>query len=87
MTFVEFYKLVILLIHQQARIRVAWINPEESESGQAIGVALNDTVCLTLMEQIGNHHKWVFVHTESKKRPNGTLTPRVRKMRVDSNTA
>lgn len=30
---------------------------------------------------------WLFVHPESKKRPDGTLTPSVRKMRVDSNTA
>ena len=30
---------------------------------------------------------WLFVHTESKKRPDVTLTPSVRKMRVDSNTA
>ncbi len=52
-----------------------------------ISVALNDTACQVLKEQIGNHHKWVFVHTESKKRPDGTLTPSVRKMRVDSNTA
>lgn len=29
----------------------------------------------------------IFVHTEPKKRPDGTLTPSVRKMRVDSNTA
>ncbi|HEK2033471.1 tyrosine-type recombinase/integrase [Proteus mirabilis] len=67
--------------------KVAWINPEDSKSGQAIGVALNDTACQVLKEQIGNHHKWVFVHTEPKKRPDGTLTPSVRKMRVDSNTA
>ncbi|NBM54612.1 tyrosine-type recombinase/integrase [Proteus sp. G2669] len=50
-------------------------------------IALNDTACQALKEQIGNHHKWVFVHTESKKRPDGTLTPCIRKMRVDSNTA
>ncbi len=31
--------------------------------------------------------KRLFVHTKSKKRPDGTLTPSVRKMRVDSNTA
>lgn len=67
--------------------KVAWINPEDSKSGQAIGVALNDTACQVLKTQIGNHYKWVFVHTEPKKRPDGTLTPSVRKMRVDSNTA
>lgn len=28
--------------------RVAWINPEESKSNRAIGVALNDTACRVL---------------------------------------
>ncbi|MEM8280189.1 site-specific integrase [Morganella morganii] len=67
--------------------KVAWIHPEDSKSGQAIGVALNDTACGVLRAQIGNHHKWVFVHTEQKVKPDGTKTPAVRKMRVDSNTA
>ncbi|HBR7044940.1 TPA: site-specific integrase, partial [Klebsiella pneumoniae] len=30
---------------------------------------------------------WVFVHTTAKHRPDGTLTPAVRKMRVDDNNA
>lgn len=67
--------------------RVAWINPEESKSGRAIGIALNDTACKVLRNQIGNHHQWVFVHTKPSTKPNGTVTPSVRKMRVDSNTA
>lgn len=67
--------------------RVARINPEESKSGRAIGVALIDTACRVLGVQIGHHSKWVFVHMEAKKRADGTLTPGVRKMRVDDNTA
>ncbi|MCW2254206.1 integrase [Providencia alcalifaciens] len=50
-------------------------------------VALNDTACKVLRDQIGNHHKYVFVHKEAKNRADGTMTPAVRKMRVDSNTS
>lgn len=64
--------------------RVAWINPEDSKSNRAIGVALNDTACRVLREQIGNHHKWVFVHTKAGNRADGTMTPEVRKMRIDN---
>lgn len=67
--------------------RVAWINPEESKSGRAIGVALNDTACQVLRNQIGKHHKWVFVYQEKCTRPDGTKTDAVRKMRYDANTA
>lgn len=67
--------------------KVAWIYPEDSKSGRAIGVALNDTACAVLRRQIGRHHSWVFVHTESVKRNDGSATAAVRKMRVDSNTA
>ncbi|MGD8164779.1 site-specific integrase [Pantoea sp. FN0307] len=67
--------------------KVAWIYPEESKSGRAIGVALNDTACAVLKRQLGKHHNWVFVHTEAVKRNDGTTTASVRKMRVDSNTA
>ncbi|WP_235428088.1 site-specific integrase [Xenorhabdus khoisanae] len=65
--------------------KTAWVNPEESKSGKAIGVALNDTACQILRDQIGNHHKWVFVHKEPAKRNDGTDTPAIRKMRVDNN--
>ena len=65
--------------------KVAWINPEDSKSGKAIGVALNDTSCQVLRNQIGNHHKWVFVHREAANRNDGTMTPEIRKMRVDNN--
>ncbi|MFV9667903.1 tyrosine-type recombinase/integrase [Pantoea sp. KXB25] len=67
--------------------KVAWIYPEESKSGRAIGVALNEMAEAVLRRQIGRHHNWVFVHTESVKRNDGTTTASVRKMRVDSNTA
>ncbi|HHQ6623760.1 TPA: site-specific integrase [Serratia fonticola] len=67
--------------------RVAWIHPEQSKSAKAIGVALNDTACRVLRDQIGKHNKWVFVHTQAAKRSDGTATPIVRKMRIDSNTA
>ncbi|WGA38429.1 site-specific integrase [Escherichia fergusonii] len=67
--------------------RVAWINPEDSKSNRAIGVALNDTACKVLRDQIGNHHKFVFVHTKPARRPDGSLTPAIRKMRVDDGRA
>ncbi|EAZ6556035.1 site-specific integrase [Salmonella enterica] len=67
--------------------RVAWVNPEDSKSNRAIGVALNDTACKVLRDQIGKHHKWVFVHTAAAKRADGTSTPAVRKMRIDSKTS
>ncbi len=67
--------------------RVAWINPEESKSGRAIGIALNDTACKVLRDQIGRHHKWVFVYTEQCTKPDGTKSAAVRKMRYDANTA
>ncbi len=67
--------------------KVAWIHPEESKSGQAIGVALNDTACRVLRDQIGYHKKWVFVHRKASTLPDGTKSAAVRKMRVDGNTA
>ena len=42
--------------------------PEESKSGRAIGVALNEMAESVLRRQIGRHHNGVFVHTESVKR-------------------
>ena len=67
--------------------KVAWIYPENSKSGRAMGVALNDMACSVLRRQIGRHNIWVFVHTEAVKRNDGTSTTAVRKIRVDSNTA
>lgn len=67
--------------------KVAWINPEDSKSNRAIGVALNDTACRVLRDQIGNHSRFVFVHMKEGNRPDGTKVPVARKMRVDDNTA
>lgn len=67
--------------------KVAWVNPENAKAGKAIGVALNDTACRVLRDQIGKSSRWVFAHTKAKHRPDGTLTPAVRKMRVDDNQA
>lgn len=67
--------------------KIAWINPENAKAGKAIGVALNETACKVLREQIGKHSRWVFVHTKAGKRPNGTKTPAVRKMQTADNTA
>lgn len=65
--------------------KVAWINPENAKGGKAIGVALNDTACSVLRKQFGLHSRWVFVHTKAKNRADGSMTPDVRKMRVDDN--
>ncbi|WP_237387150.1 tyrosine-type recombinase/integrase [Xenorhabdus sp. Sc-CR9] len=67
--------------------QVAWIHPDQSKSSRAIGVALNETACKALRDQIGNHHKWVFVHNKPSTNPDGKAMPKVRKMRVDDNTA
>lgn len=67
--------------------KVAWINPENAKAGKAIGVALNDTACKVLRDQIGKHSRWVFVHTKAGTRSDGTKTPEIRKMRCDDNTA
>ncbi|WP_147195921.1 site-specific integrase [Pantoea sp. CCBC3-3-1] len=67
--------------------KVAWINPENAKAGKAIGVALNDTACRVLKEQIGKHSRWVFVHTKAATRHDGTKTAAVRKMRRDDNTS
>ncbi|MEL4013480.1 site-specific integrase [Dryocola clanedunensis] len=60
--------------------KVAWIHPEQSKSNRAIGVALNDTACAVLKRQIGNHHRWVFVHQQECTSPQGVKMPAVRKM-------
>lgn len=67
--------------------KVAWINPENAKAGKAIGVALNDSACRILKEQIGKHSRWVFVHTKAATRHDGTKTAAIRKMRRDDNTS
>ncbi len=49
--------------------KVAWVNPENAKAGKAIGVALNDTACRVLRDQIGKSSRWVFVHTEAINAP------------------
>lgn len=67
--------------------KIAWIHSEDAKNGRAIGAALNDTACKVLRGQIGKHNRWVFVHMSSTVKPNGKLTPEIRKMRVDGNKA
>ncbi|AYP69185.1 integrase [Edwardsiella phage Edno5] len=67
--------------------KMAWIPPEDAKGGRAIGVSLNETACQVLRDQIGKHHRWVFVQTESCFRPDGTECPKIRKFRNDSNKA
>ncbi|MGU3521812.1 site-specific integrase [Enterobacteriaceae bacterium C23F] len=52
-----------------------------------IGVALNDTACEVLRDQIGKHQKWVFVHTWSAHRSDGSKASEIRKVRRDDNRA
>lgn len=65
--------------------KVAWIHPENAKAGRAIGVALNDTACKVLRDQIGRHQKIVFVHTAASK--SGRESHAIRKLRVDDNSA
>lgn len=67
--------------------KIAWIHSEDAKNGRAIGAALNDTACKVLRGQIGKHNRWVFVPMSSSVKPNGKLTPEIRKMRVDGNKA
>lgn len=66
--------------------RVAWVNPEDSKNGRAIGVALNDVACQVLRKQIGRSSQHVFVYVTASTRPDGSETKRIRKMRYDANT-
>lgn len=67
--------------------RMAWIHPDETKAGNAIGVPLNETACGILRKQQGLHKRWVFVHTTPGYRSDGSKTAAVRKMRTDSNKA
>lgn len=51
--------------------RVAWYHPDETKSGEALGVALNDTAMQVLLQQLGKHPRRVFVH--SRNRPLNSL--------------
>ncbi|HBN1858599.1 TPA: site-specific integrase, partial [Escherichia coli] len=67
--------------------KMAWMHPDETKAGNAIGVPLNETACQILRKQQGLHKRWVFVHTRPAYRSDGTKTAAVRKMRTDSNKA
>ncbi len=41
---------------------LAWIHPDESKSGNAIGVPLNTEAINVLREQYGKHHEYVFTY-------------------------
>lgn len=66
---------------------MAWMPPDETKAGNAIGVPLNETACEILRSQQGKHKRWVFVHTKPGYRSDGTKTAAVSKMRTDSNKA
>lgn len=42
--------------------RTAWIHPDESKSGNAIGVPLNGEAIDVLRQQYGKHHEFVFTY-------------------------
>nr|WP_165786496.1 site-specific integrase [Mixta theicola] len=67
--------------------KIAWMHPDETKAGNAIGIPLNETACQILEKQRGKHKRWVFVHTSAAYRSDGTKTAAVRKMRTDSNKA
>ncbi len=45
---------------------VAWVNPDDSKSGRAIGVALNETALKVLDKQRGKHGRYVFTHSRGE---------------------
>ncbi len=67
--------------------KVAWIHPEQAKAGKAIGVALNETACRVLREQLGRHSRWVFVRKKTVQGREGEKQDLVSKFRVDDNRA
>lgn len=65
--------------------RMAWIYADESKSGRAIGVALNDTACAVLRKNIGRHQEYVFVYVESKKNSSGETSKVTRPVSSNAN--
>ncbi|WP_336792805.1 site-specific integrase [Pantoea anthophila] len=65
--------------------RMAWIYADESKSGRAIGVALNDTACAVLRKNIGRHQEYVFVYVESKKDNSGEISKVTRPVSSNAN--
>lgn len=48
------------------RRKVAWIHHDQTKSGHALGVALNDASLAVLLKQKGKHPEYVFVNQQCK---------------------
>ena len=66
--------------------RMAWIYADESKSGRAIGVALNDTACAVLRKNIGRHDEFVFAYVDHVKNSRGEIERISRRVRTNANT-
>lgn len=65
--------------------RMAWIYADESKSGRAIGVALNDTACAVLRKNIGRDQEYVFVYVESASDDNSNASKITRPVNSNAN--
>jgi integrase len=54
--------------------RVAWIHADQSKSGQAIGVPLNNEAVLVLRKQSEQHWRHVFTYQGERVRIRESLT-------------
>lgn len=66
--------------------RMAWIYADESKSGRAIGVALNDTACAVLRKNIGRHDEFVFAYVDMVENDKGEMERVSRCVRTNANT-
>lgn len=46
---------------------VAWVEAEDSKSGRAIGIALNQTALSVIQKQMGKHEEYVFTHSHGQR--------------------
>ena len=46
--------------------RVAWIHADQSKSGQAIGIPLNNEAVIVLRKQSGQHKRYVFTYRSNR---------------------
>ena len=46
---------------------VAWVEAEDSKSGRAIGIALNQTALSVIQKQMGKHEEYVFTHSRGQR--------------------
>lgn len=67
--------------------RMAWIYADESKSGRAIGVALNDTACAVLRKNIGRHNEFVFAYVDNVRNDKGDLEKQARPVSSNANTS